>query len=587
MGVVTEVRWSPRRLGELDAVSKGAEDLSGLDYIRGTDHAATLSKAMNDFHEALTFRWREEITEKIINTEHDYPTRIGRAGSPTEKPMWEYWSAGAVHHFRGPGGGCSYVDWVQGGQEGELSSVTCDGRTGAEEEVQVLGPSGQMELVPPNIQCGMGSVLATVEDWAWGERDNTYYQLPLFDTHDLTALETAHNNFLAIGAQLGLEAGAGSASGAGSFSPMSERELVGKVQDVSGERAQGQDWWAGWTGLAASRARSGFFASAAPTINNQSGIAGSLANLYAARAAIIEKGRNDALYWIQWATTSLKETQTITTNLVPGWKTVQGVGGAISITGGWSGVGGGVGAAVTLVGFIGENLIPGIKTEGYKHDLVDVVETLNTKIDELNSAVNDLELEYSNEVAELQDTIYGIHSYNLELYDLTQNSADGDDDGAWDGYTANVEDILKIGQACYEAGDLYEALLPTITQTFTADEHLADKDGAATPGDTSLLEARELLEGFLRTACGRYLVAGDQVKAAAEAYAKTEVDQKAAYDRIMEDWEAANVGQDDPNFNEEEEAKETDRSGYDPSGGHPSQGGREPGAGDGEDYETN
>lgn len=34
--------------------------MSGLGYIQGTGHAANLSTAMNDFHEALTYRWREE-----------------------------------------------------------------------------------------------------------------------------------------------------------------------------------------------------------------------------------------------------------------------------------------------------------------------------------------------------------------------------------------------------------------------------------------------------------------------------------------------------------------------------------------------
>lgn len=561
--------------------------LSGLGYITGTEHAATLSKAMNDFQEALTHRWREVVTEKIMHTEHDYPTRIRRDGSPREQPIWEYWSAGAVHHLKGAGGGCSYVDWVEGGQEGELSAVVCEGRTGADEEVEVLGPSGQMETVPPNIECGMGDVLTLVENWAWGEREHAYYELPLFDMHDLGALEEAHNGLLSIGQQLGLEPAAGSAADTGvPFTPMSERELVGKVQDVSGERAQGQDWWAGWTGLAASRAKSGFFASVAPSLNNQSGIVGSLANLYSARAAIVEKGRNDALYWIQWATKSLKEKQTITTNLVPGWKAIQGVGNAISITGGWSGAGAVVGASVTLFGFIGENLIPSFKSEGYKHDLVEIVEQLNTKIGELKSEVNNLELEYSNEVAELSDTIFGIHSYNLELYDLTRNNPHGDDDESKDGYTADIESILKIGQACYEAGDLYDELLPAIAQTTKADAHLADMDGRPTEGDKALIEVRNMFEEFLKTTCGRYIVAGDQVKAAAEDYARVETDQKAAYDRIMADWEAADVGHHDGDFNATEEAGATDRSGTGQDGGHPSQGGDTPGAGDGEDYET-
>lgn len=561
--------------------------MTGHGYITGTEHAATLSKAMNDFQDALTYRWREVVTEKIMQTEHDYPSRIRRDVSPTaEQPMWEYWSAGAVHHLKGVGGGCSYVAWVEGGQEGDLGSVTCDGATGADEDVEVLGPSGEMETVPPNIQCGMGDVLALVENWSWGEREHVYYALPLFDMHDLGELKAAHDEFVRMGAQLGLEPAGGSADTGVSFTPTSERELAGKVQDVSGERAQGQDWWAGWTGLAASRAKAGFFASVSPTLNNQSGIAGSLANLYASRAAIIEKGRNDALYWIQWATKSLKETQPVTTNLVPGWKTVQGIGTAITISGGWSGVGAAVGAGVILTGFIGENLIPSVESEGYKHDMEEVVVQLNTKIDDLDSAVSDLELGYANDIASLKEAIFGIHSFNLELYDLTRNNPQGDDPAPKDGYTANIEDILKIGQACYEAGDLYDELLPMIAHTSKADAHLADKDGQATWGDTELIAVRDQLEEFLKTTTSRYIVAGDQVKASADDYAKTDADQKAAYDRIMEDWEDADVGDNDVPFDPGQEADATDRSGSGSAGGHPATGSTIPGAGDGEDYET-
>ena len=560
--------------------------MSGHGYISGTQHAATLSKAMDDFQDALTYRWRKVVTEKIMQTQHDYPVRIRRYGSPTsEQPIWEYWSAAAVHHLKGGGGHCSYVAWVEGGQKGDLGSVTCPGVTGADEEVQVIGPSGQPETVPPTIECGMGDVLRLVENWAWGEREHVYYELPLFDMHDLGVLKAAHDGYIAMGAQLGMEPGSGSSDTGVAFTPMSERELAGKVADLSGERAQGQDWWAGWTGLAASRAKAGFFASVAPTLNNQSGIIGSLANLYAARAAIIEKGRNDALYWIQWATKSLKETQPITTNLVPGWKTVQGVGTAISIYGGWSPIGAAVGAGVTLVGFIGENLIPSVKSEGFKSGMEEVVEELNTKIDELNSAVNDLELGYSNDVATLKDAIFDVHSYNLELYDLTRNNPNGDDPAPKEGYTADIEKILAIGQACYDAADLYDELLPMIAHTSTADAHLADKDGRPTEGDKSLLGIRDQLEEFLKTATSRYILAGDQVKASAEEYVKVDTDQKAAYDRIMADWKEANVGDNDVDFDPGQEADATER-GSGTSGGHPSTGGDRPGAGDGQDYET-
>lgn len=559
------------------------------DYITGTAHAATLSSAMNDFHEALTFRWRELVVQRIQAVE-DFPTRVRRSVSAANHvPLWDHLSAPAVHHLRGAGGGCAYVAWVEGGQEGSLGGVTCDGKTGVtdEEGVEVMGPNGRMETVPPFIECGMGQILGEVENWAWGEREYTYYELPLFDTQDMGAINDAYDTFIAVGGQLGLEAGSGSGSDVGSFTPVSERELVGKAEDLSGARAQGQDWWAGWTGLAASRAKAGFFDSVTPTTNNQSGMVGCLANLYAARGAIIEKGRNDSLYWIQWATKSLKETQAISTDLVAGWKVMQGIGSAIAISGGWTVAGGAIGASIALVGFCGENLLPSVKTEGYAHDLVAVVEKLNTKVTELNTELDTMETEYTGEVNNLQSTVFGIHSFNLELYDLTQNNPGGDDHGA-DDYTANVENILKIGQTCYEAGEFYDGLWPRIAQTSDADAHLTDKDGAATAGDTALLELRTMFEGFVKTACGRYLVAGDQTVAAAEDYAQVESDQQGAYERIMDDWEEAGVGDHDSSLNPGQEADATDRGDYDPYADHPALGGADPGAatGDGEDYET-
>ncbi|HZM84790.1 MAG TPA: hypothetical protein VFC19_54405 [Candidatus Limnocylindrales bacterium] len=527
---------------------------------------------MNDFHEALTYRWQETITDMITNARRD--------GFPRNRqPTWDYLSEAALQHVRGY---CTFVHWVQGGQQDDLNAVSCQGKL----PPSASGASPDGGAV---IDCGMGKVLKSVEDWAWAEREDVYAKLPLFDMHDLSVLEEAHNAFLDVGGQLGLDAAAGSTQTSKSFMPMDERELVGKVEDLSGARGRGQDWWAGWTGLAASRAKAGFFDSVIPSLNNQSGIIGSLANLYAARAAIIEKGRNDALYWIQWATKSLKETQTISTNLVAGWKTVQGIGTAITIPGGWIPVAGAIGASVTLVGFIGENLISKITTEVYKYDLIEVVEQLNDKIVELVSTIGLLESEYGMKVGELEDTIYGIHSYNLELYDLTRTDPHGDDQAPKEGYTANIDDILKIGQACYEAGDLYAGLLPVVAGTLEADRHLADRDGRPNQADRSLVETRILLEEFLKTTCGRYLAAGDQVVAAAAAYAQTDAEKKAAFDRIMADWQKASVASHDQML--EGYAGETERPdrGDSPSPGSSNRSpsaAPAPGFGDGEEYET-
>lgn len=567
------------------------EALSGSDYITGTNHSATLEAALEDFHRALTKRWREKVCEAIVAGSHDFPISFRRPMSgPSAPVLWEYWSWPARHHF-GLHGDCAFVNWVNAGQEGSLSGVTCDGYTGVnptrdEDGVDLVDPNGGMVRIPEYIDCGMGSILAQVEDWAWGERDHIFYQLPLFDSHDVGALQTAHNTFLKVGGALGLEASSGSnADASESFTAVDEREIPAIVGLISSKDADGQDWWAGWTGLAASRAGAGFFASVAPTLNNQSGILGSLANLYSDRAAIIEKGRNDSLYWIRWATESLGETITVTSDRTNGWKAVQGIGMGISVSGGWTGVGGAIGAGVTLVGFLGENLDDGSHTEAYKHEVAAVVNHLNLRVDELNTAINGYENDYSSAVTKLRTTLHSIHSYNLELYDLTANSPTGDAGGE-PGYEVDVDSVLRLAENCYLCGEKYDGQLSSLKGTSQADAHLADKDGSPTAADKGVLEVRDQLEAFLKTSCGRYLVAGDQVKAAAEAYVEVDTSQEGVFDRTMTDWKDEEVGEYDPGYDPGGAADETGRSDYDPYEGHPALGGAEPGGGNGQEYEV-
>lgn len=545
--------------------------------IYSTSFAETLSVAMNDFHEALTKRWREKYVEAVKADDYDYPTVIQRPATPTDQQMWEAHTKAARCHI--VFGDCAYIKWVEGGQKGSLSAVTCDGDTGVDKPTETSGTpadGGGMVTVPTHIRCGIGDNLKLIDQWAYSERDNVYYKLPLFDTHDLHQLKSAHDGFVKIGSTLGLEAGKGSAN-VGEFKPIHERELVGKVEDVSAERGRGQDFWAGWTGLAASRAKEGFFSSCIPSLDNQSGITGSLANLYATRAAIIQKGRNDALYWAQWATRSCDDKATVRTDLRNGWNTLTGIGTAVSVLAAASVVGAEVavaGETLQLVGFLGTTLLPGVATEGYKYEVQDIVNHLNTKIDELNRTLSNLEDEYMGKVSELQSTLYSVHSYNLELYDLTRNNAHGDHngDGAGD-YTANVDDIMRIGESCFEAGDMYNDLLPPMDHTSDADKDLAGQDGKPTRADTAVLDVRDQLRGFLSTTTGRYVVAGKQVEAAARDYANTDADQKDAFDRIMSDWEKSHVDDVHVHGDPDDLAKSTDRG-----AGHPGQN-------DGKEYE--
>ncbi|TCP55063.1 hypothetical protein EV191_102275 [Tamaricihabitans halophyticus] len=540
--------------------------------IYSTNFAETLSVAMNDFHEALTKRWREKYVEVVAGGEYsyDYPTVIQRPTSPTALTLWNAHATAARHHL--VNGDCQYVQWVEGGQQGSLSAVTCPGNTGVNEPTDVLGTpadGGEMVTVPPQIRCGMGDNLKLIDEWAYGERDNVYFKMPLFDTHDLRALKDAYDDLVKIGGDLGLNQPVKD----GKFDGVSEDDLSNQVTVLGDERGQGQDFWAGWTGLAASRAKEGFFASVLPSMTNQSGIAGSLANLYATRAAIIQKARNDTLYWSQWATKACSAEATVKTDLREGWAVVSGIGAAVGVYSSFTGVGAAAGATISLVGFLGEKLLPEVKQQEYTHEIEEIVNTLNSQIDGLGRKLSDMESEYSAKVTELQNGLNGVHSYNLELYDLTKNNAQGDRGGDDKGYEAEIEDILQISKVCYNVGEQYDALAPKVDDTEDADKSLADQDGKATTADTALQQLRDQFSGFLSTSTGRYVLAAQQVEAAAEDYAATDDGRQHAFDRIMGDWEDAGVGDIDVRGNPEDDARATDR------------GGGKPGKGDGEEYE--
>lgn len=528
----------------------------GRSYTTGTDHGEVLSAALNAFYDALVRRWREEAG-RAATTGQDVVATLSRPDSPlSATAIWDYTSGDNYRHVsdtdaRTGGWKCKFVDWALGGQEGELSSVTCDG---------MLHPDDR----PPSIDCGMGSIMAAVEDWSWGERDHLSSKLPWFGHHDLGAIQQAHDAFIRAGQFLSLVPGDDSDTGGlpGSFDGVEDRNIPSIVDSIGTEAGEGRDWWAGWTGLAAARAKSGFFASVQPTMRNQSSILGCLANLYAFRAAIIESGRTTTLNLLQRATSALGERGT--TDLSTPLTVVKGAGTIISAVGAWTGVGGGVGATIGLVGFIGDQLIGEdgeVESLEFANDLEDTVSKLNNQIDDLNGKIDLNETSFWQGVSNLRDSIHGLHSYNLELYDFTQNNATGDarDEG---NFLANVDDILRIAESCYDAGERYPEVLSRIAESAAADEHLADKDNQQTNADRNLLEVRDRLEQFVKTTSSRYLMAGDQVKSAAQAYAQQDSDQRGAFDRTMSDWADEGVGDYNVDFDVGSSVDETGRGDF-------------------------
>jgi hypothetical protein len=555
------------------------------DYRPGPGHLADVEAALVEFHKALTKRWREEVAEKILDLSYAFPSSVNRSANPTEPPLWPYYSTEARHHF--VSGPCSYMEWATGGQDSSLSSVSCEGKTGVDQDTEVMEINGNgMVILPPRIDCGMGTVFEQVEDWAWGERDFVFYAVPQFDNQDLARLEEAHREVLDAGKTLKLEKDSGSDESIGSFEPASDRDLsiaIGKVDDLQGGM---KDWLTSWTGLSADRYKGGFASSVNPTAYNQSMIIGGIANCMAERAAIIEKGRNDSLYWIDWATGSFGERTTETQSLVKGWKVIQGIGTATTSLGAWNPPVAASGAAIILFGYIGENMFPEVRTEGYKHSIKDVLTEIRTHLKDLKNTIEELESYYNNDVIGLQGFVNDIHSFNLELYDLTENNAAGDNSEQDGQFSANPTDILNLAKNCYEAAEYYEPLVSKLTSTSDADADLSGKDGEATYADKELIEIRDQLIEFLKTTCARYITAGEQIEAAAQSYDETDSDQESAFDRAWDDWNSGDHSAPETDWDPGKEAEATDRGTDERYDDHPALGGTNPGDGDEVGYTT-
>ncbi|MEO3819476.1 hypothetical protein ABGB21_23025 [Plantactinospora sp. B24E8] len=395
--------------------------------------------------------------------------------------------------------------------------------------------------------------MQSVEYWAYGEGSAVLNQLPKFDAHDQRAIESAQQAILTIGGALGLQSAGGSDA---SFVPSSNADLINKVDKLIGANGQNAGWYVAWTGLAADTLKDGFFASIAPTLFHQAQIAGGIHNLYSARGTIIQEMRSGSLKILSDASKALDETHVVTTDLNPVWQTFQGMGTALTIGGGWNPASGAVGASCILIGIIGQNFAPESKHTKYAHELEAVMTALWDNLDEQSNDLFSRKNDYNNGIHSLRDTIFGIDSFNLELYDLTENTATGNGDP--DGFHADIGTVLELADTCFECAEIYEdQLIPKIGDVQAADASLATEDGSEGYADPKVKALVVEYQGYLRTACGRLYAAGEQIKAAAQSYASTDAERQAAYNSIMRDWDEGPAPD-----HADDWAEDTDRSGW-------------------------
>ncbi|MCH7231108.1 hypothetical protein L0U85_09615 [Glycomyces sp. L485] len=538
------------------------------DYITETDHSATLQSKLNQFERALTRRWRREAVEQIDRRE-PVKTFLARSSGPYGAPDVSPYMTLEVQHHKAH---CAFIDWVMNGQDGDLGSVSCDGATGLMPGDNQLmydyayDPPRVVEM-PFNIDCPIGQLMSDIEDWAWGERLTIKNKLPKFDGHDVSKLEAAYEAAEALRAATLSDYGGVDITQGEHNDLAGSSDLSGTVAKIWSKDSDSRDWWVEWSGLAAEHVKGNFCTSTGPTLINHSLIATALANLISQRAAIIEKGRNNGIYWIEQTTVKLDDHSMSedSTDLVPGWKAVQGIGASIALYGAGTGPGAApaaaTGGAVSLLGFLGENLFGEWKTSSFPEQMEELVVNLSDRIDSLNENLETHEQEYSAGVSSARGAVNDASSFDLELYDLTENSSGGvADKGAADGYDVNISNVLTLAEHCEAAAVAYEDLLSNFSDLLDAAPHLADKNGDPTTGDEDLAAMCEELHGFFKTTAARYYLAFEEIKAAAEAYADADDTSAGSFDRTMESWGRDGVGTAEPGIDVEAAAEDTERA---------------------------
>lgn len=516
----------------------------GVDYLGTEEYSKALTATLDDFWKALTHRWREEAVKALTSTTFAIPQ--GRGPLAWQPPAEAY-----GHLSGGSGEFCAYLKWVKDGQTGSYSA--CEGWN---------------SLSQTYVECHADRILTQMENWAWEKRQEVAAAVPQLEGLDLGALHEAYTTFVQVGRGLCLEPGAAAET---ELPKLEGHPLADDVDWLSGND-RGKEWFADWTGLAADSVRDGFLASTRPTLRNQSALLGYLANLYSDRAAMIQLTRNNTLEWLKWAIKKLNEKQQVTEVVTTGLSEFLGVTSTtMSVVGLFSAAvktaSGPIGVAISVIGFLAE-IVGKATTERDAMTLDDIFAGLDTEVRNLHGKLDDRETGYGIAADILQRELAGVHSYNLELYDLTQGHPHGShgDPASSKGMKADVSFILDVAQRCYEASESYSVQLRAFAPTGNADRQLAGRGGVQSEGDLILVEIRDAVESFIQTSCARFLYAGDQIKAAAEAYAKSDQTQKQLLERKLADWKHDGVGRydngGDIDLNPATPEKETDPGDY-------------------------
>ncbi|KFU78744.1 hypothetical protein BB31_23680 [Amycolatopsis lurida NRRL 2430] len=468
-------------------------------YLSGSEYAASLSAALNEYWQALERRWLRDAGRWLRGGTSQFP------GAP-EPARWQ-----VPVESRGHLTTCPIVAWAvdDGTAANRPSADACDGWS---------VPDARYA------ECRAFDVLTQVADWAWRKREQLSTGVPdLAGGPELSSLEEAHQAFVSVDKQMRTESSVGDHD----FSLLITR-LSG------GNEAPTRNWMTGWMGLAANTLKDGFLATVEPTRRNQAIIVKWLANCYSFRATTIHAARNNILHLVAAATKGLTEAAPASTEAPKEKLAVNAVSGVWNIVGTVVGAlggktPGGVGTALTLIDFALNVTAPPMNSDLKFPQLDTFFAQLDTEVRALHSELDKAETEYRDAVKTIAQEIARADRKDLELYDMTQPPAKSDGKGGPDGsqrFAVDVAIVLELAEACYGVAEVYSGLLGQLAKTSYADGQLAGRGVTPTDGDNALKEVRDDVESFFQKTTARYLAAGDRIKEAARKYARTDADQK-------------------------------------------------------------
>jgi hypothetical protein len=391
------------------------------------DHLTRLNSALDAFERKLVERWQQKVHDCVLSGD-PIPRNLHRSGltgyldDKNTVPNHQLPEVRAHVTYGQEFGGCAYINWHEAGRDGDIELVVCEGTIredpgDAEKSVWWIGD--QQVDVPERIDCPVGEIFQAAESWAWEDRTDIFYALPLFADQDLGVIERAFNALTGMAGDFG----ATRPRGGDGVEFQAGRELEPRVNWLSDAEQTEKSWRIEWTGTAADWVADGIFASTLPTMVNHSLLAGGLAQLINMRASIIERYRKNSIDLVEAATQALGQTSEGTTDFGPLWQTVDFAGmitGLIPQTAAASG-------PLSVVAFLGDQFLSSGGTEvSYTHEPEKVAIALYDDIQAMNQRLERAEADYEEEVNQFRKGLNEVPSTHLELYDLTENKPTGD-----------------------------------------------------------------------------------------------------------------------------------------------------------------